>query len=115
MCRELTKLHEEVFRGTASQALERFAEPRGEFVLVVEGTADAPDGQSTSNQSRARTGADADAEISRYMAELRASGMRARDAVARTADVYGIPKNRAYALWLSAARNAESDNTTDGI
>ena len=115
VCRELTKLHEEVFRGTASQALERFAEPRGEFVLVVEGAADAPDGQSTSNQSRARTGADADAEISRYMAELRASGMRARDAVARTADVYGIPKNRAYALWLSAARNAESDNTTDGI
>lgn len=35
--RELTKLHEEVWRGTISQAIEYFQEPRGEFVLVLEG------------------------------------------------------------------------------
>jgi 16S rRNA (cytidine1402-2'-O)-methyltransferase len=37
VCRELTKVHEEVFRGRVSQAREHFAEPRGEFSLVVEG------------------------------------------------------------------------------
>ena len=37
VCRELTKVHEEVFRGRVSQAMEHFAEPRGEFTLVVEG------------------------------------------------------------------------------
>lgn len=37
ICRELTKVHEEVFRGRVSQAREHFAQPRGEFSLVVEG------------------------------------------------------------------------------
>jgi 16S rRNA (cytidine1402-2'-O)-methyltransferase len=37
ICRELTKVHEEVFRGRVSQAREHFVEPRGEFSLVIEG------------------------------------------------------------------------------
>ena len=37
VCRELTKVHEEIFRGRVSQAREHFAEPRGEFTLVIEG------------------------------------------------------------------------------
>ena len=38
VCRELTKLHEEVFRGTASEAAEHFAGPvKGEIVVVVRG------------------------------------------------------------------------------
>jgi 16S rRNA (cytidine1402-2'-O)-methyltransferase len=38
VCRELTKLHEEVFRGTAGEAAEHFAEGvRGEIVLVIRG------------------------------------------------------------------------------
>lgn len=37
VCRELTKIHEEVFRGRVSQAREHFTEPRGEFSLVIEG------------------------------------------------------------------------------
>ncbi len=35
--RELTKLHEEVFYGTPSEALQYFPQPRGEFTLVIEG------------------------------------------------------------------------------
>ncbi len=35
----MTKLHEEVFRGTVSEALEHFSNPRGEFTLVVAGLA----------------------------------------------------------------------------
>ena len=37
ICRELTKIHEEIFRGRVSQASEYFTEPRGEFSLVIEG------------------------------------------------------------------------------
>lgn len=37
VCRELTKVHEEIFRGRVSQAREHFVEPRGEFSLVIEG------------------------------------------------------------------------------
>ena len=37
VCRELTKVHEEIFRGRVSRAREHFVEPRGEFSLVIEG------------------------------------------------------------------------------
>jgi len=37
VCRELTKVHEEIFRGRVSQAREHFAEPKGEYTLVIEG------------------------------------------------------------------------------
>jgi len=42
VCRELTKLHEEIYRGKLSEAIEFFTEgrPRGEFVLVIEGKSD---------------------------------------------------------------------------
>ena len=40
ICRELTKLHEEVWRTTISKAAERYRneEPRGEFTLAIEGS-----------------------------------------------------------------------------
>lgn len=37
VCRELTKIHEEIFRSNVSKAREHFTEPRGEFTLVIEG------------------------------------------------------------------------------
>jgi 16S rRNA (cytidine1402-2'-O)-methyltransferase len=39
MCREISKLHEEVVRGSVLEVLELFVEkaPRGEFVVVLEG------------------------------------------------------------------------------
>jgi 16S rRNA (cytidine1402-2'-O)-methyltransferase len=40
VCRELTKLHEEVFRGTLSSAVKHFQKPRGEFTIVIQGTGD---------------------------------------------------------------------------
>ena len=35
--REMTKLHEEIFRGTLSEAIEHFQKPRGEFTVAVAG------------------------------------------------------------------------------
>jgi 16S rRNA (cytidine1402-2'-O)-methyltransferase len=37
VCRELTKVHEEIFRGRVSEARGHFIEPRGEFSLIIEG------------------------------------------------------------------------------
>ncbi|MEE9198205.1 MAG: 16S rRNA (cytidine(1402)-2'-O)-methyltransferase, partial [Dehalococcoidia bacterium] len=42
VCRELTKLHEEVFRGTAQEALHHVREPRGEVTLVIRGNPSGP-------------------------------------------------------------------------
>ena len=51
VCRELTKLHEEIFRGTVSQAMAHFTAPRGEVTLVIEGQV---------NREKARPAGDVD-------------------------------------------------------
>lgn len=86
LARELTKLHEETWRGTLAQALERVAdvEPRGEYVLVLEG-APAPDDVT-------------DADISAALAAARAGGATTRDAVAQVVDALAVPKRRVYDL-----------------
>jgi 16S rRNA (cytidine1402-2'-O)-methyltransferase len=87
VCRELTKLHEEIFRGTLSEAIEHFTEPRGEFTLVVEG---APEAHAEATDDDLR------AELRR----LRTLGASARDAAAEVARSTGVPRRRVYALSL---------------
>ena len=94
VCREMTKLHQEVWRGPISQAVHYFAEPRGEFTLVVRGTsADQPStGSAPSDLELAR----------RRLARLREDGTPARDAVAIVAESLGIARNTVYRLWLDS-------------
>ena len=87
VCRELTKLHEEIFRGTLSEAIEHFAEPRGEFTLVVEGAPEAA-AEATDDDLRAE------------LRRLRTLGASARDAAAEVARRTGEPRRRVYALSL---------------
>ena len=89
VCRELTKTFEEVFRGTASEALAHFLEPRGEFTIVVEG---ATPGAERASESEVR------AELDR----LRAAGASAKDAVAAVAAAFGSPKREVYRLWIES-------------
>lgn len=51
VCRELTKLHEEIVRGTISDAISHFAknEPRGEFVVIIAGTDDHQEEEPDTN------------------------------------------------------------------
>ena len=99
VCRELTKLHEEVYRGTASGALRYFDTPRGEFVLVLAGAAaDSPTATAEVDEQQIRS----------YLLERRADGTRARNAVAQAADKFGIPKNRAYRLWLETRNGGQA-------
>ena len=93
VCRELTKLHEEVFHGTLSEALEHFTEPRGEFTLVVEGA----------QPRRALAGEQAVDEARRELARLRDEGRSAREAVAVVVRATGLPRRRVYALWVELA------------
>ena len=51
VCRELTKLHEEVFRGAISEAIEHFTAPRGEITLVVEGADPTPKDDAASEET----------------------------------------------------------------
>lgn len=90
LCRELTKLHEEVFRGPLSQAIDRAQEPRGEYVVVIAGapTEEPPDPESLAAEAASR------------LSRLREEGVRAQDAVAEVAGSLGLPKNLVYRLWV---------------
>jgi len=101
VCRELTKLHEEVFRGTASQALEHFDSPRGEVVLVVQGR---PSEASASPEAAAGGDAATDTELRRQLIGLREDGIRAKEAVAMVSEAMGLPKNRVYQVWVEFGR-----------
>lgn len=86
LCRELTKLHEEVRRTTLGEAAEWYGAnpPRGEFVLVVEGAAGTAEEASTLAGGLARVEA------------LRAEGLSLRDAVRQAARETGLAKNELY-------------------
>ncbi len=101
VCRELTKLHEEVFRGTAFQALEHFDSPRGEVVLVVQGR---PIEVSSSPEAATEGDAATDTELRRQLIGLREDGIRAKEAVAMVAEAMGLPKNRVYQVWVDVGR-----------
>ena len=86
LCRELTKLHEEVLRMTLGEAMDYYAEnaPRGEFVLIVEGAAPkAPEAVS-------------EADALEAVRALIGQGLSRKDAVRRVSEQTGIPKNELY-------------------
>ena len=102
VCREMTKLYEEIFRGTLSEALDHFTEPRGECTLVIEG---AGDKEVAATQEASF---DVDAELRR----LRAQGLRAREAVRTVAQQSGLPHREVYRRWLALSASDEAAPTT---
>jgi 16S rRNA (cytidine1402-2'-O)-methyltransferase len=86
-CRELTKLHEEVFRGTVSGAIEHFTAPRGEFTLVIEGKG--------AKEKPAMTDF-----IEEQLWALYKKGVPAKQAVAALAGETGLKRKELYQKWL---------------
>ena len=86
LCRELTKLHEEVVRTTLGEAVEKYTQnaPKGEFVLIVAGAAPEKKVSATAEDAAAR------------VAQLMESGMSRKDAVKQTAKELDLPKNVVY-------------------
>ena len=85
LCRELTKIHEEVLRMTIPEAVQYYTdkEPKGEFVLVLGGV---------QKQSEAFTPEEAVSLAEHYLAEGMSSSAAAKLAAKET----GIPKNQIY-------------------
>jgi 16S rRNA (cytidine1402-2'-O)-methyltransferase len=87
VCRELTKVHEEVFRGNISQAITHFTEPRGELTLVIEGKGE---------KSKAQLSED----IEQQLRHMYLSGATAREAIAKVAKETGVSRKELYRAWL---------------
>lgn len=86
LCRELTKLHEEVIRTTLGGAVELYKEqpPKGEFVLVVAGAEPVEEKVATAEDAVKR------------VAQLMAEGISRKDAIKQTAQELNLPKNVVY-------------------
>ena len=89
VCRELTKTHEEIARGTLPELAERFAgEVLGEVTVVVEGAAPVT--------VEATPG-----ELARLVSVREASGEPRKDAIAGVAQELGVPKRQVYDAVVS--------------
>ena len=95
VARELTKLHEEVWRGTLAGAIEHFSakEPQGEFVVVIDGAGPA----APANDEQIAGAVDA---------EL-ANGLSVRDAADHVATALGVARRTAYRVALSRRGTSE--------
>ncbi len=91
LCRELTKLHEEVVRTTLAEAIVKYTEqpPRGEFVLVVAGAPETVKEKATLE----------DAAV--HVAKLMEQGLSRKDAIKQTAKELDLPKNVVYDAALN--------------
>lgn len=89
LARELTKLHEEIWRGTVSGAIERCAEidPRGEYVLVLDGA--PPAAEPT------------EVEIREAVELALGRGLSKKDAAAEVAELFAVARNRAYEIAIA--------------
>ena len=89
LCRELTKLNEEILRFTIAGALEYYesTEPRGEYVLVIAGAPEESEEEEALN-------------IADRAATLMAGGMSQKDAIKTIVKETGLPKNKVYAEVL---------------
>jgi 16S rRNA (cytidine1402-2'-O)-methyltransferase len=91
VCRELTKVYEEIFRGTVSQAIAHFTQPRGEFTLVIEGKRERDKPELTEG-------------VENQLRQMNEAGMTAREAVAQVAVETGLSKKQLYRAWLKLRR-----------
>ena len=96
IARELTKMYEEFFRGSVSEARTHFAKtaPRGEFTLVIQGKTE-DEGRTTE-----KTAWD-DARVREAVRDLIAAGMPRTDAVKRVARASGRDRRAVYQLAIS--------------
>lgn len=101
VCRELTKLHEEVFRGPAADVRDEFARRaeegsiKGEIVLVIDGPSEA---------EAVAIAATAASDASSRAAELVAEGMRTKEVAKKIAVEFGIARNEAYEIAMEAGK-----------
>ena len=114
VCRELTKLHEEVRRGTAAELAEYYAEhaPRGEVVLVVGAAGSVAAGSEPARPGGSAVGGVFDprrADAVEALRELVEAGARARSAAKVVARLTGgMSANELYRQLTDAPRR-ESD------
>ena len=87
LARELTKVHEEFLRGKISELIEKISEPRGEFVIVVEGVEPLPIVAPEEN-------------ISEVVEKFLAQGLDKKSAMREAAKIFNVSRREIYNALL---------------
>ncbi len=94
VARELTKVHESFWRGTAAQAVQAFAQaPKGEIVVLVEGA-----------QAQASSARELTPEVETLLARLLTGGTSVSEAARLVAEATGLPRRQLYQAALRLFR-----------
>jgi 16S rRNA (cytidine1402-2'-O)-methyltransferase len=107
VARELTKIHEELFRGTVGEAIEQFTgrRPQGEFTVVVAGVSAGARAASAKTTPEAADPQAIESARSMLHAALQ-GGVAPFEAVRRTAQATGLRRNAVYRIWLALKQEA---------
>ena len=80
--REISKKYEEIYRGTPKEVLEELIEPKGEFVIIVEGNKEKENYDEI--------------DIVKHVKLLITEGMTEKDAIKKVAKLHSLEKNTVY-------------------
>jgi 16S rRNA (cytidine1402-2'-O)-methyltransferase len=94
VCREMTKIHEEIYRGKVSEAIEHFANPRGEFTLVIEGRGVKEKPKMSDN-------------VEKQLQKLYLAGATAKEAVSAVAGETGLKRKELYQTWIKLGKGSK--------
>lgn len=92
VCRELTKLHEEVLRGPLGELVVALGEPRGEYVVVIGGAPESPTPTTD--------------DVAKMVKDELARGASTRDAANSVAAITGISKKVVYDIAIDLSKHA---------
>lgn len=84
--REISKKHEEIYRGTIEEVIKELGEPKGEFVLILEGNKDVENYD--------------DIDVIDHIKLLIEKGMRDKDAIKEVSKLHNMPKSEVYKMYL---------------
>ena len=87
VCREITKIYEEIFRGTLSEVIEHFSVPRGEFTLVVAG-------HTVTEKPQINP------QIENQLAAMKKSGISSKEAIGQIIEETGLSRKELYQAWI---------------
>ena len=89
--REMTKIHEEIFRGNLTDAIDHFIEPRGEFTLVIDGF-----------KQYEIENVDEDPNLIRLAKIFRENGYSAKEAIPLLLQFIPVSRKKAYDTWIKS-------------
>ena len=92
IARELTKIHEEFLRGTVTELIEKYKEPKGEHIIIIEGNCIK---EETEEEKSIK-----EMPIEEHYKYYEKQGLSKNEIIKKIAKDKGVPKNEIYQMFI---------------